>query len=102
MRDLLLTDDLLELEDIPSLITTKNWTQTEVGVRDTVYAKRKHDGLVHVIHFYYDEDGFKSREIYIGSTYSKAVNSDRVLNHWETFEPIDFDDDDYDDEDEDD
>lgn len=96
MNDLLLTDDLLELEDIPSLITTEGWVQTEVGIRDTVYAKRKHDGLIHVIHFYYDEDGFKSREVYVGSTYKEAVNNNRVLNHWETFEP--YFDDDYEDE----
>lgn len=100
MNDLLLTDDLLELEDIQSLITTEEWVQTEVGVRSTVYAKKKHDGLVHVIHFYYDEDGFKSREVYVGSTYAEAVSSERILNHWETFEPIDFDDDWDDDEDE--
>lgn len=90
MRNLLLTDDLLELEDIPSLITTEEWVQTEVGVRSTVYAKKKHNGI-HVIHFYYDEDGFKSREIYVGASYEEAVNSERILNHWETFEPIDFD-----------
>lgn len=89
MRDLLLTDDMLELEDIESAITTE-WVQTEVGVRDTVYAKKKHNG-VHVIHFYYDEDGFKSREVFIGSTYKEAINSKRTLNHWETFEPIDID-----------
>ena len=99
MRDLLLTDDLLELDDIQSLITTEKWVQTEVGVRSTVYAKKKHDGLVHVIHFYYDEDGFKSREVYVGSTYKEAVNSDRILNHWETFEPyFDDDDDDWEDD----
>ena len=98
MRDLLLTDDLLELDDIQSLITTEKWIQTEVGVRDTVYAKKKHDELVHVIRFYYDEDGFKSREVYVGSTYKEAVNSDRILNHWETFEPYFDDDDDWEDD----
>lgn len=92
MRDLLLTDDLLELEDIPSLITTEEWVQTEVGVRSTVYAKKKHDGI-HVMYFYYDEDGFKSRKVYVGATYKEAVNSERILNHWEEFEPIDYDDD---------
>lgn len=89
--DLLLTDDMLELDDIESTISSKEWTQTEMGVRDRVYAKKKHDGLVHVIHFYYDEDGFKSREVYIGSSYKEAVNSKQVLDHWESFEPIDFD-----------
>lgn len=89
--DLLLTDDMLELDDIESAINTQEWVQTELGDRDRVYAKRKHDGLIHVIHFYYDEDGFKSREVYIGSSYKEAVNSEQVLDHWETFEPSDFD-----------
>ena len=93
MNDLLLTDDLLELEDIQSLITTEEWVQTEVGVRSTVYAKKKHDELVHVIRFYYDEDGFKSRDVFIGNTYEEAINNEEVLSHWETFEPIDYDDD---------
>ena len=30
--------------------------------------------------------------VQVGSTYKEAVNSDRILNHWETFEPIDYDD----------
>lgn len=89
--NLLLTDDMLELDDIESAISSKEWTQTEMGVRDRVYAKKKHDGLVHVIHFYYDEDGFKSREVYIGDTYSSAVSNKEILDHWESFEPIDFD-----------
>lgn len=85
--DLLLTDDMLELDDIESAITTKEWIQTEAGVRETVYAKRKRDGLIHAIHFYYDEDGFKSREVYVGKTYKDTVNSKEVLDHWESFEP---------------
>lgn len=89
--DLLLTDDMLELDDIESTISSKEWTQTEMGVRDGVYAKRKHDGLIHVIHFYYDEDGFKSREVHVGKTYKDAVSNKEILDHWESFEPIDFD-----------
>lgn len=90
MQYKLLSDDMLELDDIESAINTQEWIQTELGDRDRVYAKRKHDGLIHVIHFYYDEDGFRSREIYVGATYEEAVSQPELFSHWEAFEPIDF------------
>lgn len=73
-------------------INPNSWTLVEDGIRDHTWAKLK-NGKVHVINSYYDEDGFFSREVYIGDSYKEAMASDRVLNHWETFEPIDFDDD---------
>ncbi len=74
-------------------INAHKWVLIEDGIRDQVWAKIKNN-KVHVISTYYDEDGFKSRKVYIGSTYKEAVHSNPVLNHWETFEPIDIDDED--------
>ena len=71
-------------------INAHSWTLIMDGIRDQVWAKLK-QGKVHVLSSYYDEDGFFSREVFIGNTYKEAVNNDRVLSHWETFEPIDFD-----------
>jgi hypothetical protein len=71
-------------------INAHEWTLVMDGIRDQVWAKLK-GGKVHVISSYYDEDGFFSRSVYIGNTYKEATNSERVFNHFETFEPIDFD-----------
>lgn len=79
-------------------INTQSWTLVEEGMRDVTWAKIK-CGKVHVLSSYYDEDGFFSRDVYVGDTYEEAVNNERVLSHWEEFEPIDFDDD-WDDNDE--
>jgi hypothetical protein len=71
-------------------INARKWTQIVDGIRDQVWAKIKRN-KVHVISSYYDEDGFFSRSVYIGNTYKEATNSERVFNHFETFEPIDID-----------
>lgn len=71
-------------------INAHSWTLVEEGIRDATWAKIK-CGKVHVISSYYDEDGFFSRDVFIGDTYEEAVNNDRVFSHWEEFEPIDFD-----------
>jgi hypothetical protein len=74
-------------------INAHKWVLIEDGIRDQVWAKIK-NGKVHVISTYYDEDGFFSRSVYIGNTYKEATNSERVFNHFETFEPIDIDEED--------
>ena len=79
-----------EPEENIEKINAHEWTLIMDGIRDQVWAKLKQD-KVHVISSYYDEDGFFSRDVYIGDTYEEAVNSDRVLSHWEEFEPIDYD-----------
>jgi hypothetical protein len=72
-------------------INARKWTQIVDGIRDQVWAKIK-GNKVHVISSYYDEDGFFSRSVYIGNTNKEAISSEKVLSHWETFEPIDIDD----------
>ena len=71
-------------------INTHEWTLIIDGIRDQVWAKIK-QSKVHFISSYYDEDGFFSRDVYIGNTYEEATNNERVFSHFETFEPIDFD-----------
>jgi hypothetical protein len=78
-------------------INAHKWVLIEDGIRDQVWAKIK-NGKVHVISTYYDEDGFFSRSVYIGNTYKEAISSEKVLSHWETFEPIDINIDDYEDD----
>ena len=77
-------------------INAREWTLIVDGIRDYVWAKIK-NGKVHVLSSFYDEDGFLSRNIFIGNTYEEAVASKEVLSHWETFEPyyLDDEDDDY-------
>lgn len=67
-------------------INANKWTLIEEGVRDTTWAKIK-NGKVHVLTWYYDEDGYFSRNVFIGDTYEKAVSQPEVFSHWETFEP---------------
>ena len=83
-----------EVEENIEKINAREWTLIMDGIRDQVWAKIK-GGNVHVISSYYDEDGFFSRDVYIGDTYEEATNNERVFSHFETFEP-------YFDEDEDD
>jgi hypothetical protein len=67
-------------------INTHSWTLIEEGVRDCTWAKIK-NGKVHVLTWYHDEDGYFSRNVFIGDTYEEAVKSEEVLSHWETFTP---------------
>jgi hypothetical protein len=73
-------------------INARKWTQIVDGIRDQVWAKIK-GNKVHVISSYYDEDGFSSRDVFIGNTYKEAIENDAVYSHFETFEP-DFDEED--------
>lgn len=66
-------------------INTHEWVLIEDSLRDSTWAKIK-NGKMHILHWYHDEDGFFSREVFIGNTYEEAVNN-KVLSHWETFEP---------------
>lgn len=79
-----------EVEENIEKINAREWTLIMDGIRDQVWAKIK-GGKVHVISSYYDEDGFFSREVFIGNTYEEATSNERVFSHFETFEPIDFD-----------
>lgn len=79
-----------EVEENIEKINAHEWTQIMDGIRDQVWAKIKH-GKVHVLSSYYDEDGFFSREVFVGNTYEEAVSNDHVLSHFEEFEPVDFD-----------
>ena len=81
-----------ETEENIKKINAREWTLIMDDIRDQVWAKIK-NGKVHVLSSFYDEDGFLSRDIFIGNTYKEAINSEEVLSHWETFEPIDYDDD---------
>lgn len=67
-------------------INAQSWTLVEDGLRDSTWAKIKGD-KVHVISSYYDEDGFFSRDVFIGNTYKEAMNNEAVFSHWEEFEP---------------
>lgn len=74
-------------------INAQSWTLIEDGLRDGTWAKVK-NGKVHVISSYYDEDGFFSRDVFIGNTYEEAIENDAIYSHWEEFEPYYFDDED--------
>lgn len=74
------------MNNIIQKINANEWTQIVDGIRDQVWAKIK-GNKVHVISSYYDEDGFFSRDVFIGNTYEKAIEDDAVFSHWETFEP---------------
>ena len=83
---------LSEEEQNIEKINAHSWTLIMDGIRDQVWAKLK-NGKVHVLSSYYDEDGFFSRDVFIGNTYKEATNNEAVFSHWETFEPY-FDDED--------
>ena len=79
-----------EPEENIEKINAHEWTLIEDGIRDNTYAKIK-NGKVHVLSCTYDEDGFISRDVYIGDTYHEATDNDPVFSHWEEFDPIDID-----------
>lgn len=75
-----------ETEENIEKINADTWTLIMDGIRDQVWAKIKGE-KVHVLSSYYDEDGFFSRDVFIGNSYEEAVSKDEVFSHWETFEP---------------